>query len=148
MNNRLALILFVSCTFLAASLAGQQDSAGSAPAKSASDLAIVVKSLNRNHYFWPTRGIVPPKPLTTELPPYTETAPPGKTVLAIGIGATGRVEQIQLVKSLTKDFDEYAIKTVSHWTFAPATKDGTPVPVYLNVDFDSKKVNRETGASH
>ena len=148
-NYGLRLIVFGSWVALSAtSFVGQQNSSGPVVTNGTADSPNVVKKLDKSHYLWPGPGIAPPKPLATPLPAYSEIAPRGKTVLCIGIGETGRVEQIQILTSLTKDFDEYAVKTASQWTFAPATKDGKAVPVYLDVDFDSKTVNRETGGSH
>ena len=100
----------------------------------------VVKKIDKRHYLWPGPGFVPPKPLSTPIGAYPGLGPIGKAVLCLGIGETGDIEEIQVVKSLTKEFDDFAIKTASQWKFSPATKGGKPIPVYLESEFKQTKV--------
>ncbi len=131
---------------LGAAGVAQQDSAGSSTDSSNLARPNVVKKIDKRRYLWPGPGIVAPKPLAESIPPFQGHAPKGKTVLCIGIGDSGRVEQIEILKSLTREFDDYAVETASQWRFVPAMKDGRAVPVYINADFDSKKVEGKADA--
>ena len=127
--------------------AASQQQGGLAPAGAGgTDQPNVVKKIDKRHYLWAGPGFVLPRALSTPMPVFPGTAPPGKAVLCLDIGETGQVEEIQVVKSLTKDFDNFAIKTASQWKFAPATKDGKPTPVYLEAEFKQKKVDSKNNA--
>jgi len=71
-------------------------------------------------------------------PPYTPEARKdkvqGTVVLAITIDAEGNVTDARVTKSLRKDLDESAVKTVRTWKFQPATRKGKPVPFKVNVE--------------
>jgi protein TonB len=45
----------------------------------------------------------------------------------------GSVENPKVIKSLSEGLDKQAIKAVSQWRFDPATKDGKPVAVQMDV---------------
>ena len=86
----------------------------------------------------PAPGVTPPVPLSKPEPPYSKKARKvgyqGMTVLMIEIGATGNVESASVVRPLGVGMDEEALKTVRTWTFKPATRDGKPVPVRVQVE--------------
>jgi len=73
----------------------------------------------------------PPRPLTQTRPAYPPDAFKSKiegTVLTeILIGADGRVLRARIVKSVP-GLDAAALAAVRQWTFAPALKNGRPVP--------------------
>jgi protein TonB len=50
------------------------------------------------------------------------------------IDANGRVWQAAVARSLGMGLDEKALEAVRTWRFAPARKDGQPVPVQLNIE--------------
>jgi len=83
-------------------------------------------------------GIKAPKALYQPDPDYTEVARrekfQGALVLGLVVGANGNARSVWVVRSLGKGLDENAVQTVSSWRFAPATKDGEPVAVLLNVE--------------
>ena len=60
----------------------------------------------------------------------------GTVMLSITITPEGTVRDPEVTTSLDKDLDKQAIKAVSKWKFAPATKDGKPVAVHLAVVVD------------
>ena len=78
-----------------------------------------------------------PRPLAMPDPDYTEQAREAKLqgmcVLKLIVGADGKPRDIHVLRSLGMGLDEKAMAAVSQWTFAPATKDGTAVPVQISV---------------
>jgi len=50
------------------------------------------------------------------------------------------------VRSVSKDFDDFAVNSVNQWKFAPATMSGRPIPVFINVDVEAKKVDPKAHA--
>jgi TonB family protein len=46
----------------------------------------------------------------------------------------GGTRRITVERSLSPNLDAQAIKAVSQWRFSPATKDGEPVAVKMNVE--------------
>jgi len=82
-------------------------------------------------------SVLAPRPLTMPDPDYTESAREAKLqgmcVLKLIVGADGKPREIRVTRPLGMGLDEKAIAAVSQWTFEPATKDGTPVPVLISV---------------
>ena len=87
-------------------------------------------------------SVLAPRPLATPDPEYTEQAREAKLqgmcVLGLIVGADGKPRDIRVIRKLGMGLDEKAIVAVSQWTFAPATKDGTPVPVQISVQVSFK----------
>jgi TonB family protein len=81
--------------------------------------------------------VLAPRPLAMPDPDYTEQAREAKLqgmcVLKLIVGADGKPRDIRVIRSLGMGLDEKAMAAVSQWTFAPATKDGMPVPVQISV---------------
>lgn len=90
----------------------------------------------------PDSGVIPPAPVHTPNPGYSEEArrarTQGELALWLAIGNDGRVEDAVLVRPLGSGLDEQALETVSTWRFKPATKDGVPIQVivYAEVSFN------------
>jgi TonB family protein len=82
-------------------------------------------------------SVLAPRPLAMPDPDYTEQAREAKLqgmcVLKLIVGADGKPRDIRVIRSLGMGLDEKAMAAVSQWTFAPATKDGMPVPVQISV---------------
>jgi periplasmic protein TonB len=82
-------------------------------------------------------SVLAPRPLATPDPEYTEQAREAKLqgmcVLGLIVGADGKPRDIRVIRSLGMGLDEKAIAAVRQWAFAPATKDGTPVPVQISI---------------
>jgi TonB family protein len=87
-------------------------------------------------------SVLAPRPLTTPDPDYTEQARlaklQGTCVLGLIVGADGRPRDIRVIRTLGMGLDEKAMLAVSQWTFTPATKDGTAVPVQISVQVSFK----------
>jgi protein TonB len=87
-------------------------------------------------------SVLAPRPLATPDPEYTEQAREAKLqgmcVLGLIVGVDGKPRDIRVIRKLGMGLDEKAMIAVSQWTFAPATKDGTPVPVQISVQVSFK----------
>jgi len=83
-------------------------------------------------------GVTAPKPVYTPDPEYSERARKkkinGTVVVAMIVTPEGRVRDVKIAKSLDEGLNKQALAAVSTWKFEPATKDGKPVAVHLNVD--------------
>src|ERR1039458_2874706 len=74
-------------------------------------------------------------------PEYSEEARKAKimgmVVLSLVVGPNGKPRDIKVTgEALGRGLDEKAIETVRSWRFEPAMKDGKPVAVQINVEFN------------
>jgi protein TonB len=87
-------------------------------------------------------SVLAPRPLAMPDPEYTEPAREAKLegmcVLGLIVGADGKPRDIRVIRKLGMGLDEKAMIAVSQWTFAPATRDGIPVPVQISVQVSFK----------
>jgi len=60
----------------------------------------------------------------------------GPVVLWLVVGTDGLPQQIKVQRSLGMGLDEKAVRTVRQWRLQPATKEGKPVPVTMNVQIN------------
>lgn len=58
----------------------------------------------------------------------------GEVLVELVVTAEGSVREPKIAKSLRPDMDASALGAVRQWKFDPATKDGVPVAVRVNVD--------------
>lgn len=84
-------------------------------------------------------GIVfPPKPTYTPEPEFSEQARhakyQGTVVLNIVIDKAGKISRIRLERALGMGLDENAMEEVKRWRFNPATHNGQPVAVEMNIE--------------
>lgn len=102
-------------------------------------------------------GIQMPRLLKKVEPKYTQEARAnliqGTALLHVVVTAAGRAGEMEIVSPLGYGLDESAMDAVGRWTFAPATRDGQPVPVLAWVEvnfrllgeaFDDKAEKRRT----
>lgn len=88
----------------------------------------------------PGSGIVAPRLLREVKADYTEDARrrgiEGEVVMEIVITRTGSVGDIKFLRRLGAGLDERAAQAVRQWQFAPATRQGVPVDVIVEVGVD------------
>jgi TonB family protein len=58
----------------------------------------------------------------------------GTVLIGLVITSKGEPKEVHVVRSLEKDVDDAAVEAVKQWHFDPATKDGKPVAVKMNVE--------------
>jgi TonB family protein len=85
-------------------------------------------------------GVAAPVPIFKPEPEFTEEARrakhQGTVMLALIVGPDGRTRDIRVVHKLGMGLDEKAIESARQWKFQPATKDGKPVAVAINIEVD------------
>jgi TonB family protein len=84
------------------------------------------------------QGVKAPRALYQPIPEYDDKARKdkleGTVVLELIVTKEGQTRDIKVTRSLSPGLDKKAIEAVSRWKFDPATKDGTPVAVKVNVE--------------
>jgi periplasmic protein TonB len=94
-------------------------------------------SETENVYHVGRDGVTPPRAIYTVNPSYDEAARKSKlngfVVLTLIVTPDGNPKDIRIAKSLSPGLDQKSIEAVSRWKFAPATKDGKPVAIELQV---------------
>jgi TonB family protein len=82
--------------------------------------------------------VVSPKATYTPEPEFSEAARQAKfqgtVLLHIVVDKTGNVASIRLERALGYGLDENAMEGLKAWRFAPATRNGQPVAVEMNVE--------------
>lgn len=83
------------------------------------------------------KGVVPPKLLHYATPKYTREARrkriEGTCIVSFVVGTNGRPQNIQIKQSIGYGLDKKAIEAVRKCRFKPATRDGKPVAVAIQV---------------
>jgi len=91
-------------------------------------------------------GISAPRPIFSPDPEYSKEAQKanyqGSVVLGMVVETDGLPYGIKVLRSLKYGLDEKAIEAVKKWRFEPATKDKTPVAVYVTVQVDFRLGHR------
>ena len=78
-------------------------------------------------------SVKPPKPIHTPDPKHFKHYREGKVVLACVIGSDGMVREPRVVSSLSPEGDASTLEAVRKWKFKPATLDGKPVAVRMEI---------------
>jgi TonB family protein len=82
-------------------------------------------------------GIRPPRGISIVDPKYTDAARKakinGSVVVAVAINEEGGVDDVKIVRGLGYGLDQNAMDAARQSKFTPATKDGKPVPVQINM---------------
>ncbi|HVO52358.1 MAG TPA: TonB family protein [Thermoanaerobaculia bacterium] len=82
-------------------------------------------------------GVTPPVAIETAAPAYPELArrahTEGVVVLEAVIGADGAVRDVHVKRGVSPLLDPAALEAVKRWRYHPASIDGRPVAVYLQV---------------
>jgi TonB family protein len=83
-------------------------------------------------------GVSAPRVIFAPDPKYSDEAREakveGKVVLWCVVDKNGDVRDIKVARTLGHGLDARAVEAVKEWKFQPATKDGAPVPVEINVE--------------
>ncbi|HUI83425.1 MAG TPA: energy transducer TonB [Candidatus Binatia bacterium] len=83
-------------------------------------------------------GVSPPRALDTPDPEYSDEARKAKyqgtCVLWLIVGPDGKPRDVKVARALGMGLDQKAIEAVRRWKFEPATLDGKPVAVQINVE--------------
>lgn len=83
-------------------------------------------------------GMIAPKQLYSPEPEFSEKASlekqQGNVDIDLVVGTDGLPRSLQITCSSAPDLNDNAIAAVKQWKFAPATKDGKPVPVEIVVE--------------
>jgi TonB family protein len=81
-----------------------------------------------------------PHPIYTRDPEYSDKARKkkknGTVILETVVGTDGLTHDIHVLQPLGYGLDEQAVKALGQWKFEPATKDGQPVPVLLQIEMN------------
>ncbi len=84
------------------------------------------------------KGTTAPKATYAPDPEYSETARVAKyqgvVVLGMLVGPDGSPQDVWVTRKLGLGLDQKAIQAVRQWKFEPATRDGNPVAVRLNIE--------------
>jgi len=84
------------------------------------------------------RGMAPPQRVSTPDPPFSDEARrakyQGTAMLSLLVDKTGQVRNVRIVRPLGMGLDQKAVEAVSEWRFHPATKDGEPIDMPVNVE--------------
>jgi TonB family protein len=82
-------------------------------------------------------GVVPPQPITQELPPFPQSASArlarNEGELEIEVGADGRVTNAKVIVSVHPVYDVMLTAAAKTWKYQPARRNGEPVPYKTRV---------------
>jgi TonB family protein len=85
-------------------------------------------------------SIKPPRAMHTPEPKYSKSARAQKihgiVTVSLIIGTDGHTFDVKVVKSLEPSLDANTIAAAKTWKFVPATKDGRPIAVRMNVEME------------
>jgi len=88
-------------------------------------------------------GVKPPRATYTPDPTYPRKARKPRhedtVVLQVIVGGDGLPRDVKVARSLSPEFDEAAKDAVMKWRFDPATKEGKPVAVLVNIEITFKR---------
>jgi protein TonB len=88
-------------------------------------------------------GVKAPRATYTPDPTYPRKARKPRhedtVVLRVIVGRDGLPRDVKVARSLSPEFDEAAMDAVMKWRFDPATKEGKPVAVLVNIEITFKR---------
>jgi TonB family protein len=82
--------------------------------------------------------VKPPRVVYAPDPEYSETArreeQQGTDVLRVIVTSEGQVAKVEMARIIGYGLDQKAVNAVCNWKFTPASKDGKPVAVEINIE--------------
>src|SRR5579859_302036 len=91
-----------------------------------------------SYHIGPDSGVKAPKPKYTPEPAFSEIASyeefQGIVVVNVIVGTDGKIHRFRLLRPLGMGLDEIAQSTVQTWRFQPASRNGQPVAVEMNIE--------------
>jgi len=85
-----------------------------------------------------TNVIVPPAVIQQQLPRWipdpTSRATEFRGAIRVQISAEGKVTSAEIVKSVHPAYDQMLIRAARGWSYAPARKDGVPIPMEKTIE--------------
>jgi len=83
-------------------------------------------------------GVTAPVPTHTPEPEFSELARrngfQGTVVLEVVVDKSGTVSRVRIVRALGMDLDMATVETTKTWRFQPASRNGEPVAVLMNIE--------------
>jgi TonB family protein len=87
-------------------------------------------------------GVLPPQIIYGPDPKYTSQASAAKysgvSVVALIVDAQGRPQNVRILRHLKMGLDEQTLAAIAQYKFKPATLEGKPVPVEINIEVKFK----------
>jgi periplasmic protein TonB len=89
----------------------------------------------------------PPVAIHTPDPKYSKQARKAKfsgtVVVAMIVDTEGKPKNVHVLRGVGMGLDEEALKAVQQYRFKPATQNGKPVAVYVNVQVNFQILDRQ-----
>jgi protein TonB len=125
----LTVLILVSCAGVAIS----QDKASTpSPDATAQTLVEPVYRVGRT--------VRPPRLISSPQPDYPEQARKGHGAgpikIVMTVGSDGKPRDVKVHLGISPELDQAAVEAVEKWRFKPGTKDGKPVAVLVETQFD------------
>ena len=79
-------------------------------------------------------GVAPPRVVRTSRVPLRAAGAHGLVVLDVVLQQDGSPRIVRILRSLTPEADERAVRHFEQWRFSPAMKSGAPVKVRMNAE--------------
>ncbi len=143
-----ALRLLAATVFTAGvALCGQEASSGAAgkSAKDDSPRTVIVDGVAEPVYK-PGKGVTFPRQIYNLDPEFSDEARrrkiEGVVALSAIVTSKGDTTEIKVLHGRGYGLDEQAVDAVRQWKFRPATKDGNPVSVEVNIEVDFRLYHR------
>ncbi|MGA2858675.1 MAG: energy transducer TonB [Candidatus Sulfotelmatobacter sp.] len=138
MRVRFAISIFLTCFLTCSSLLSARVQQAQSPQQNPQQKPTELTKVCREKV--PPPCATPPRPTYAPQPEYSAEARSaryqGTCVLLVIVEADGSTSHIRVRSRLGMGLDEKAIEAVKRWKFAPALKDGKPVPVEIAIQVD------------
>jgi TonB family protein len=104
------------------------------------DLPAAISKSVSYEVFRTGKGITPPKHISGSQPDFSDEARlarySGRTILGVVIDQAGNAQNVWIISPSGYGLTQRAIEAISAWKFQPATKDGKPVAIQVEIVTD------------